>query len=91
MHLNFAPGKTFPQAKVDFAQPRTNVESRSEVFDKGLGSLSGTTQVARVDSADCVSRQHIHQPRELLTALLIEFRIRMATEPSCHVGFGVAN
>jgi hypothetical protein len=87
--LNFAPGKTFPQAKVDFAQPRTNVESRSEVFDKGLGSLSGTTQVARIDSANCVLRQHGHQPIEPLTALLIELRIRMAAEPARHIGFGV--
>jgi hypothetical protein len=61
------------------------------MFGNRLSSLSGTSKVARIDSADWVLRQPTHQPRELLTASLIEFRIRMATEPASHVGFGVAN
>jgi hypothetical protein len=76
---------------VDFAQPRTNVQFYSEMFGNRLSSLSGTPKVARIDSADWVLRQPIHQLRELLTASLIEFRIRMATEPASHAGFGMAN
>jgi hypothetical protein len=56
-----------------------------------LSSLSGTPKITGIDSADCVLRQPVHQPCELLTALLIEFRIRMATEPASLIGFSMAN
>jgi hypothetical protein len=67
------------------------MQLRCEMLGNGLGSLAGTSKITGKDSADCVLRQPIHQARELLTAPLIEFRIRVATEPACHIGFRMAN
>jgi hypothetical protein len=55
-YFNFAPRETFPQTEVDFAQPRPNVESYSEMLGNRLSSLSGTPKVAGIDPADCVLR-----------------------------------
>jgi hypothetical protein len=74
-----------------FAQPRTNVDFRLKMFGDRFGRLLGAPQVAGIDSANCMFRQHGHQTNELLTASLIEFRIRMATKPACHIRFGMAN
>jgi hypothetical protein len=52
------------------------------MYGNRLSSLSGTPKITGIDSADWVMRQPVHQTCELLTALLIEFGIRLATEPA---------
>src|SRR5271165_4346049 len=85
--LNLVPCETFPLAKVDFAQSRTKVEFCSEMCCNRLRSLLGPPKVARINPSDYRLRQHSHQTSELITASRIELGIRMAAEPTSHVGF----
>jgi hypothetical protein len=73
--FDFAPGKSFPLAEVDFAKAGTNLDSYSEVRGNRLRRLSGTAKIARIDSSNRISRQPIHDSGKLLVAALIELRI----------------
>src|ERR1700683_1569822 len=84
--FNFIPGKPFPLAKVNFAQPCANMKFDSEMASNSLGSLLSAQKVACIDSADCMFRQHPHESRELLASALIESRIRVAAEAAGHGG-----
>jgi hypothetical protein len=56
-----------------------------------LRSLLGTPKVARINPSDYRLRQHSHQTSELFTASGIEIGVRMAAEPTSHVGLSVPN
>jgi hypothetical protein len=76
---------------VDFAQAGANLKSDSKVRGNRLRRFSGTAKIAGVDSSNRTFRQSIHDSGELLVTALIELRIRMATEPACHISFRMTN
>src|ERR1700722_3393822 len=89
--FDFAPGKAFPLAELDFAQAGTNLKSYFKVRGNRLRRLSGTAKIASIDSSNRILRQPIQDSGELLVTALIELRIRMATEPACHISFRMTN
>jgi hypothetical protein len=78
-------------AEVDFAEAGTNLKSDSIVRGNRLRRFSGTAKIAGVDSSNPTFRQSIQNSGELLPALQVELRIRMATESACHISFRMTN
>jgi len=78
--FDFAPGKSFPIAEVDFTQAGTNLKSDSIARGYHLRRLPGAAKIAGIDSLNRIFCQPIDDSGELPTAAIIELWIGMSTE-----------